>query len=133
VALSYLFLNILKNQWVTIGLGVAFSISYIAGLLITLSLLKKHTGPIKIRDFFGQHLRLIGASVAVMAPLFGLTQYIAWVGVELTPIARAGELAIVMAMAFFGYLIAGKAAGVEEISMIGHLRKSVIRRSSSNG
>jgi putative peptidoglycan lipid II flippase len=36
-------------------------------------------------------------------------------------------------MAFFGYLIAGKAAGVEEISMIGHLRKSVIRRSSSNG
>ena len=133
VALSYLFLNFLKNQWVTIGLGVAFSISYIAGLLITLSLLKKHTGPIKIRDFFGQHLRLIGASVAVMVPLFGLTQYIAWVGVELTPIARAGELAIVMVMAFFGYLIAGKAAGVEEISMIGHLRNSVVRRSSSNG
>ena len=132
VALSYLFLNILKNQWVTIGLGVAFSISYIVGLLITLSLLKKHTGPIKVRDFFGQHLRLIGASVAVMAPLFGLTQYITWVGVELTPIARAGELAIVMVMAFFGYLIAGKAAGVEEISMIGHLRDSVVRRSSSN-
>ena len=133
VALSYLFLNILRNQWVTIGLGVAFSISYIVGLLITLSLLKRHTGPIKIRDFFGQHMRLIGASVGVMAPLFGLTQYITWVGVELTPIARAGELAIVMVMAFFGYLVAGKAAGVEEISMIGHLRNSVVRRSSSNG
>ena len=133
VALSYLFLNILKNQWVTIGLGVAFSISYIVGLLITLSLLKKHTGPIKMKDFFGQHLRLIGASVGVMAPLFGLTQYITWVGVELTPIARAGELAVVMLMAFFGYLIASKAAGVEEISMIGHLRDSVVRRSSNNG
>lgn len=133
VALSYLFLNILKNQWVTIGLGVAFSISYIVGLLITLSLLKKHTGPIKIKDFIGQHLRLIGASVAVMAPLFGLTQYIAWVGVELTPLARAGELAIVMVMAFFGYLIASKAAGVEEISMIRHLRDSVVRRSSNDG
>ena len=132
VALSYLFLNILKNQWVTIGLGVAFSISYIVGLLITLSLLKKHTGPLKIKDFIGQHLRLIGASFAVMAPLFGLIQYIDWVGVELTPIARAGELAIVMVMAFFGYLIAGKAAGVEEISMIRHLRDSVVRRSSSN-
>ena len=133
VALSYLFLNILKTQWVTIGLGVAFSISYLLGLLITLSLLKKHTGAIKVRDFLGQHLRLIGASVAVMAPLFGLTQYLTWVGVELTPIARAGELLIVMLMAFFGYLIAAKAAGVEEISMIRHLRDSVVRRSSSNG
>ncbi|CAB5109345.1 MAG: murein biosynthesis integral membrane protein MurJ [Actinobacteria bacterium] len=133
VSLSYLFLNILKTQWVTIGLGVAFSISYLLGLLITLSLLKKHTGAIKVRDFLGQHLRLIGASVAVMAPLFGLTQYLTWVGVELTPIARAGELLIVMLMAFFGYLIAAKAAGVEEISMIRHLRDSVVRRSSSNG
>ena len=129
VGLSYLFLNILKNQWVTIGLGAAFSISYLVGLLITLSLLKKHTGAIKIMDFMGQHLRLIGAAVGVMAPLFALTQYISWVGVELSPIARAGELFVVMVMAFFGYLVAGKAAGVEEISMIAHLRDSVVGRS----
>jgi len=132
VGLSYLFLHLLRNQWVTIGLGAAFSISYLIGLLITLSLLKKHTGPIKIMDFFGQHLRLIAAAVGVMAPLFALTQYIEWVGVELSPIARAGELAVVMVMAFFGYLVAGKAAGVEEISMIRHLRDSVVRRSSLN-
>ena len=81
-------------------------------------------------DFFGQHLRLIAAAVGVMAPLFALTQYIEWVGVALSPIARAGELAVVMVMAFFGYLVAGKAAGVEEISMIRHLRDSVVRRSS---
>ena len=129
VGLSYLFLHLLQNQWVTVGLGAAFSISYLVGLLITLSLLKKHTGPIKVRDFLGQHLRLIGAAVGVMAPLFALTQYISWVGVELSPIARAGELFVVMVMAFFGYLVAAKAAGVEEISMIAHLKDSVVRRS----
>ena len=129
VGLSYLFLHLLQNQWVTVGLGAAFSISYLVGLLITLSLLKKHTGPIKVRDFLGQHLRLIGAAVGVMAPLFALTQYISWVGVELSPIARAGELCVVMVMAFFGYLVAAKAAGVEEISMIAHLKDSVVRRS----
>lgn len=129
VGLSYLFLQLLQNQWVTVGLGAAFSISYLVGLFITLSLLKKHTGPIKVRDFLGQHLRLIGAAVGVMAPLFALTQYISWAGVELSPIARAGELLIVMVMAFFGYLVAAKAAGVEEISMIAHLRDSVVGRS----
>ena len=80
-------------------------------------------------EFLGQHLRLLGAAVGVMAPLFALTQYITWVGVELTPIARAGELFVVMLTAFFGYLVAGKAAGVEEISMIRHLRDSVVRPS----
>ncbi|CAB5039486.1 unannotated protein [freshwater metagenome] len=129
VGFSYLFLNLLKTQWVTIGLGVAFSISYLVGLLITLSLLKKHTGAIKVMEFLGQHLRLLGAAIGVMAPLFALTQYITWVGIELTPIARAGELVVVMLTAFFGYLVAGKAAGVEEISMIGHLRDSVVRPS----
>lgn len=128
VGLSYAFLNLLKNQWVTIGLGAAFSVSYLVGLSITLSLLKKHTGTIKATDFLSQHLRLFGAAVGVMTPLFALTQYISWLGVELSPMARAGELCIVMVMAFFGYLIAGKAAGVEEISMITHLRASMVRR-----
>ena len=132
VALSYLFLHLLKKQWVTIGLGVAFSISYLVGLLITLALLKKHTGVIRVKDFLGQHLRLYGVAVGVMAPLFALTQYISWIGVELTPLTRAGELAVVMVTAFIGYLFAAKAVGVEEISMIGHLRESVARRNSNN-
>ena len=127
VGLSYLFLNLLQNQWVTIGLGVAFSVSYLVGLFITLGLLKKHTGTIKVREFLGQHLRLLGAAIAVMAPLFALTEYLTWIDVELSPLARAGELGIVMLSAFFGYLIAGKAAGVHEISMIRHLRDSVVR------
>ena len=132
VGLSYLFLHLLKNQWVTIGLGAAFSISYIIGLLITLSLLKKHTGVIDVKEFLGQHLRLLGAAVGVMAPLFVLTQYISWVGVELTPLSRAGELAIVMVMSFLGYLVAGRAVGVPEISMIRQLFDSFAKRSSSS-
>lgn len=132
VALSYLFLNLLQNQWVTIGLGMAFSISYLVGLLITLALLKKHMHVIKVKDFLGQHLRLYGAAIGVMVPLFLLTQYISWVGVELSPLAQAGELIVVMVTAFFGYLVAARAAGVEEVSMIGHLRDSVTRRSSDN-
>ncbi|TRZ73814.1 MAG: murein biosynthesis integral membrane protein MurJ [Streptomycetaceae bacterium] len=131
VGLSYLFLHLLKVQWVTIGLGLAFSISYLVGLLITLLLLKKHTGPIKIKDFLGQHARLLGAAFGVMTPLYVLIRYITWLGVELSPIARAGELFLVMIMAFLGYLIAGRAVGVEEISMIRHLRESIVRRSSS--
>jgi len=130
VGLSYLFLHLLKVQWVTIGLGLAFSISYLVGLLITLLLLKKHTGPIKIKDFLGQHARLLGAAFGVMTPLYVLIRYITWLGVELSPIARAGELFLVMVMAFLGYLIAGRTVGVEEISMIRHLRDSVVRRSS---
>ena len=128
VALSYASLFVLRNQWVTVGLGIAFSVSYLVGLLVTLKLLKKHTGLISIRDFGSQHLRLFGAAFAVMLPLFALTQYLDWVGVELSKIARLGELAVVMGTAVIGYLIAGKAAGVEEITMIRHFRDSVMRR-----
>ena len=128
VALSYVSLFILRNQWVTVGLGIAFSVSYLVGLLVTLSLLKKHTGVISLKDFGPQHLRLFVAAFAVMLPLFALTQYLDWVGVELSKIARLGELVVVMGAAIVGYLLAGKAAGVEEITMIRHLKNSVMRR-----
>ena len=128
VALSYVSLFTLRNQWVTVGLGIAFSLSYLVGLLATLALLKKHTGVISIKDFAGQHVRLFGAAFAVMLPLFILTQYLDWVGVELSSIARLGELATVMGAAIIGYLIAGKAAGIEEITMMRHLKNSVLRR-----
>ena len=81
-----------------------------------------------MKDFGGQHLRLFGASFGVMLPLFALTQYLDWVGVEMSLIARLGELVVVISAAFIGYLIAGKAAGVEEITMIRHLKNSVLRR-----
>ena len=130
VGLSYFFLYFLENQWVTVGLGVAFSISYLVGLWVTLALLKKHIGPLKLREFAGQHLRLFVAAFLVMLPLFVIVEYISWSGFELTPIQRAGELLLVMIVAFIGFIFAGKAVGVQEISMIRHLGSSITRRKS---
>jgi len=130
VGLSYFFLHFLKNQWVTIGLGVAFSVSYLLGLFVTIGLLRKHIGKLALRDFLPQHLRLLTAALLVMLPLFAIVKYISWVGAELSPAARAGELLLVMVVAFIGYIFAAKAVGVEEISMIRHLGSSLSRRSA---
>ena len=78
----------------------------------------------------GQHLRLLIASLVAMLPLFALTQYISWLSIDLSRIARAGELFIVMVVAFLAYILGAKALGVEEISMIRHLGSSIGRRST---
>jgi len=130
VALSYLFLYTLPNQWITVGLGAAFSFSYLVGLLVTLRLLRRHTGKLAVREFIAQHMRLLTAALLVMLPLFAMVEYISWVGVELTRPARAGQLLLVMVVAFFGYIFAAKALRVEEISMIRHLGSSISRRST---
>jgi len=130
VAMSYLFLYLLKNQWVTVGLGVAFSFSYLVGLFVTLGLLKKHVGKLSVSEFFTQHLRLLTASLLAMLPLYALTKYISWVAPDMTRAGRAGELLLVMVIAFFGYLLTAKVMGVEEISMVRHLGSSITRRSA---
>jgi putative peptidoglycan lipid II flippase len=130
VGLSYFFLFFSKNQWVTVGLGVAFSASYLVGLFVTLGLLKKHVGRLAISEFFGQHVRLFVASLIAMVPLFVLTQYISWIDIELSRLARAGELLIVMVVAFVAYIVSAKALGVEEISMIRRLGSSIGRRTT---
>jgi putative peptidoglycan lipid II flippase len=130
VAMSYFFLSFVKTQWVTIGLGVAFSASYLVGLFVTLGLLKKHVGKLAISEFLGQHLRLLIASVLAMAPLFVMTQYISLLDIEFSRASRAGELLVVMVVAFFAYILAAKALRIEEISMIRHLGSSMGRRSA---
>ena len=130
VAMSYFFLNFLKTRWITVGLGVAFSVSYLVGLLVTLGLLKKHVGKLAISEFLGQHIRLMIASLLAMVPLFIMTQYISWLAIDLSRAARAGELLIVMVVAFFAYILAAKALRIEEISMIRHLGSSISRRSA---
>jgi putative peptidoglycan lipid II flippase len=130
VAMSYFFLSFVKTQWVTIGLGVAFSVSYLVGLFVTLGLLKKHVGKLAISEFLGQHLRLLVASLLAMAPLFVMTQYISLLDIEFSRVARAGELLVVMVVAFFAYILAAKALRIEEISMIRHLGSSMSRRSA---
>jgi putative peptidoglycan lipid II flippase len=96
-----------------------------------LALLKKHIGVLKLREFAGQHLRLFIASFLVMLPLFAIVEYISWSGVDLTPLQRAGQLLVIMIMAFIGFVFASKAIGVQEISMIRHLGSSITRRKAS--
>ena len=130
VAMSYFFLYFLKTQWVTVGLGAAFSVSYLIGLLVTLGLLKKHVGKLALSEFLGQHMRLLIASLLAMLPLFAMTEYISWLALEMSRGARAGELLVVMVIAFFTYILAAKALHIEEISMIRHLGSSMSRRSA---
>ena len=132
VAMSYFCLFFVKNQWVTVGLGVAFSVSYLAGLFVTLGLLKKHVGKLAISEFLGQHVRLLIAALLAMVPLFLVTQYVSWFASDLSRAARAGELLLVMVVAFITFLLAAKALKVGEISMIRHLGSSISRRSAKS-
>lgn len=123
VALSFLSLVLLPSQWVTVGLGVAFSISYIVGLFYTLALLDRHTGRIRVRDFLGQHSRLFTASLLAMLPLFAASQYFSWASADSGAFVRFGELALVMVLGFTGYFFVARLIGVSEISVSGELVK----------
>ncbi len=118
IALSYLFLAILPSKWVTVGLGFAFSVSYLFGLFITLHLLKKHTGPILIREFIGQHARLLSAALISMLPIFALSQFFGWVGSDQSAVVRTGELLFVIIAGALGYFFAAKALRITEVSGI---------------
>jgi putative peptidoglycan lipid II flippase len=116
VALSYIFLWKLDSDVVTIGLGIAFSISYIIGLSITLNLIKKHVGRLKLRDFAGQHLTLIAASLIAMLPLFAISTYFGWVSDDATLLMRAVRLTFTLGFAGLGYLFLAHRFKVAEIA-----------------
>ena len=128
VALSYLFLAVLPSKWVTVGLGIAFSASYLVGLFITLHLLKKHTGPIHIREFIGQHGRLLSAALIAMLPIFAISQLFGWVGSDASVGIRAAELLFVIVAGTFGYFFAAKALRITEVSGITAL---ILRRNKA--
>ncbi len=116
VVLSYLILNTVKNEYVTICLGLAFSFSYIIGIVITVKLIKKHVGKIHFSQFMGQHSKLILASVFAMGPVFALSRIFDWHG----PLA----LLLVLLVSATGYFLAAKSLRVAEISMITRLLRS---------
>lgn len=123
VGLSYAFLNFLPNQWVTVGLGLAFSISYLLGLFVTLLLLVRHTGRIHLGDFSGQHMRLLIASLLAMLPLFAISRIFAWTDGDTSTFIRIGELLIIMVVSSIGYFSIAKLMHVEEIALTGELVK----------
>jgi len=128
VGLSYLFLAILPSDWVTVGLGFAFSASYLIGLFVTLRLLKKHTGVIHIREFIGQHGRLLSAALIAMLPIFAISQYFGWVGSDQSSVVRASELLFVIIAGALGYFFAAKALRITEVSGITAL---ILRRNKA--
>ena len=131
IALSYLFLFTLQNKWITVGLGAAFSISYLVGLFVTLSLLKRHIGKLAIREFAPQHIRLFIASFIAMGPLFLISYYFDWVGADTSSAMRALELLAVMVISFIGFFFTSRLLRIEEISLGKELVTSLLGRNKS--
>jgi putative peptidoglycan lipid II flippase len=118
VLLSYLFLNLLDPEWVTVGLGAAFSISYVLGLPYTLFLLKRHTGTLRIREFFGQHVKLMLASFIAMFPLYIVAQF--WQGInQFSPLPiRILEVLVFIVLGAIGYFLVAQRMKVAEIGVM---------------
>jgi putative peptidoglycan lipid II flippase len=128
VALSYLFLEILSSQQVTIGLGLAFSVSYIVGLFITLSLLKKHTGKLAFSTFAGHHFKLFVASILAMAPLFALMYILEWESAESSIILRAIRLTFILAASGALYLLLAKLFKIAEIATLAEFARGLMKK-----
>ncbi|CAN1529855.1 MviN Uncharacterized membrane protein, putative virulence factor [Candidatus Nanopelagicaceae bacterium] len=132
VALSYLFLETLDSNWVTVGLGIAFSISYIVGLFITISLLKKHVGRLQVSEFASQHGRLLLASLIGMVPFFAIAQYFNWAYDDTTLVMRIIRLAFVLGGSGLAYLLCARALKVSEIAGLRGFATSVLQRRRKN-
>ena len=128
VALSYVFLETLDSYWVTVGLGLAFSVSYIIGLFITISLLKKHTGRLQIGDFAAQHGLLLIASLVGMLPFFAIAFYFDWAYDDASLALRAIRLIFILAGSGIAYLFIARALKVSEISGLKGFAASTLRR-----
>ena len=128
VLFSYLFLWKLESDVVTIGLGLAFSISYIVGLSITLKLIKKHVGTLSIKDFARQHLTLFLASLLAMAPFFALSTYLGWVDDEVSIVVRALRLVFTLGSSGLAYLFLAHRFKVAEIAGLRTFATSVLAK-----
>jgi putative peptidoglycan lipid II flippase len=128
VLFSYLFLWKLDSDVVTIGLGLAFSISYIVGLSITLKLIKKHVGTLSIKDFARQHLTLLLASLLAMTPFFAISSYLGWVNDEVSLVVRALRLLFTLGCSGLAYLFFAHRLKVAEIAGLRTFATSVLAK-----
>jgi putative peptidoglycan lipid II flippase len=128
VALSYVFLYTLNSQQVTIGLGVAFSASYIVGLFITLGLLRKHVGKLALSTFIGHHGKLFLASLLAMAPLFTLMYILKWESADSSALLRALRLCVILAASGLLYLLFAKLFKISEISTLAEFGRGLLKK-----
>ena len=127
-ALSYVFLETLDSYWVTVGLGLAFSVSYIVGLFITISLLKKHIGRLQVSDFAAQHGLLLIASLVGMLPFFAIAFYFDWAYDDASLALRAIRLLFILAGSGIAYLFIARALKVSEVSGLKGFAAATLRR-----
>jgi putative peptidoglycan lipid II flippase len=129
VGLSYLFLEILPSDLVTVGLGVAFSVSYILGLFITIYLLRKHTARIDFSAVRSQHLRLLIASLMAMAPFYLLSWRLDWVNTEFETIQSLTHLLVVLGGGGSLFLLLANLFKVSEVNTAkSYLRSRLLKR-----
>ena len=131
-ALSYIFLATLENEYVTIGLGFAFAVSYIIGLFVTISLLGKHVGKFGYSHFLGQHLRLYLASFLAMLPFFAIAYLFGWVSDDAQPIIGVLRLALILVGSGVGFLLIAHALKITEIATLKEFAISLFRRRKSS-
>jgi putative peptidoglycan lipid II flippase len=131
-ALSYLFLATLENEHVTIGLGLAFSISYLIGLFVTIALLRKHVGKFEYSHFLGQHMRLYLASFLAMLPFFAIALFFGWVSDDAQPIIGVLRLFFVLLGCGLGFLLLGHAFKITEIAALKEFAISLLRKRKSS-
>ena len=115
VVFSYIFLALLPSQYVTIGLGAAFSISYIVGLFITISLLKKHTGKLHLASVGRQHFSLLTASLIAMLPFFVISYLLNWADTHQSTLIGVLHLAFVLLGSGLFYLLYAYALKISEV------------------
>lgn len=128
VALSYIFLATLDSGVVTVGLGIAFSVSYIVGLFVTLRLIKRHIGHLSIADFARQHSKLVLASLIAMLPLFVISLAFDWFAGDASLAIRALRLLVVLAGSGAGYLFLAHLFKVAEIAGLREFATKLLRR-----
>jgi putative peptidoglycan lipid II flippase len=126
--LSYLFLETLKSDQVTIGLGLAFAISYIIGLFVTISLLKKHVGRFGYSEFVGQHLRLYSASLLAMVPFFAIAYFLGWISDDAQPFIGVLRLAFVLVGGGLSFLLLAHAFKITEIATLKEFANSLFSK-----
>ena len=124
IVLSLIGFFILPTRWITVGLAVAFTISYWVGSFVTFLLLEKESGVIEKRGFMGTYGRLAVASCVVIAPMYFMLQAI---NTDSIPGGNSALLFIVLAISFSGFLVVAKALKVDEINDVMQL---IFRRSS---
>jgi putative peptidoglycan lipid II flippase len=132
-ALSYFFLATLKSDQVTIGLGLAFALSYIVGLFVTISLLKKHIGRFEYSHFVGQHIRLYSASLLAMLPFFATAYFLGWISDDAPPLLGVIRLAFVLTGSGLGFLLIAHAFKITEIAALRQFAISLFSKRRARG